>query len=84
MVQGEEVINLIISSVFIIYLIFLIRWQSNSLRTFWFVGVVLIFCSQIFTVAEGAYFTSLLNILEHLFFTLAIIFFLISIVKKEV
>ncbi len=83
MIQVEEIINLVISSIFIIYLVFLIRWRAASLLTFWFGGIVLIYVSQIFTIAEGFYFPVIFNIIEHFFFTTAVLFFLISIIKKE-
>jgi len=84
MVQVEEVINLIISSIFIIYLVFLIRWQRNSLRTFWFGGVVFMFSSQVFTIVEGFWLPYAFDVLEHLSFATAAVLFLISVLRREI
>lgn len=83
MIQPEELINFLLSLAFITYLLYLIRARSRSLKSFWFMGIVMIFVSQIFTLLEGYFFPNLFNLIEHSATTLASILFLISFYKKE-
>ncbi|HCX22798.1 MAG: hypothetical protein CMB80_10560 [Flammeovirgaceae bacterium] len=83
MIQPEELINFILSIVFISYLLYLIRVQSRSIKTFWFLGILMIFISQIFTILEGYMYPDLFNLIEHITTCLASIFILVSVYKKE-
>ncbi len=83
MIQPEELINLILSIVFIIYLLYLVKTQSRTLKTFWFLAIVMIFISQIFTILEGYFLPELFNLIEHFSTFLASVAILLSVYKRE-
>lgn len=83
MLEIRELINLLSGVVFFIYLLYLIKTQSKPIFTFWFGGILLIFLSQLFTVVEGFVLPDLFNIAEHSAFCVASVFFLFSVIKKE-
>lgn len=83
MIEPEELINFILSVIFIAYLLYLFRSKWEALRSFWFLGICIIICSQVFTILEGYFYPELFNLIEHISTCLASIAFLVSFIKKE-
>ncbi len=79
----SEILDLTISALLFIYLLFLIRKSKRYIKTYWFWGVIFILFSKINTVLEGLIFSEQINIVEHTFFLIACIFLFISVLKKE-
>jgi SNF family Na+-dependent transporter len=79
----EEIINLMISLLFFVYLILFTKFEIKLTKTIWFYGVLLLLLSRIFTVAESYLFESVFNILEHISIAMGALLFLISVVKKQ-
>ncbi|MCW7468465.1 hypothetical protein [Leptospira kanakyensis] len=83
MYQISEVLNLIFDSVGL--LITLRLFWTGLIPKFHFLilGFFCIWLSNIFTVVEGYFFPDFFNILEHSFFFISSLLFLISL-KKEI
>ncbi len=79
----SEILDLTISALLFIYLLFLIRKSKRYIKTYWFWGVIFILFSKINTVLEGLIFSEQINIVEHTFFLIACMFLFISVLKKE-
>ncbi|PJZ44550.1 hypothetical protein [Leptospira brenneri] len=83
MYQLSEVLNLIFDSVGL--LITLRLFWTDLIPKFYFLilGFFCVWLSNIFTVVEGFYFPDFFNILEHSFYFVSSLLFLISL-KKEI
>lgn len=82
--QLSEIITLIVSLILVVYLITLINIRKEKKSHYiWFFAIILIVGSQIATVIEGFLLPKAMNLIEHLFFFLACIMLLISILKKQ-
>ncbi|MCT8335338.1 hypothetical protein NUH30_16775 [Leptospira sp. 85282-16] len=83
MYQISEVLNLIFDSVGLLITVRLLT--SGLIPKFHFLisGFFCIWLSNIFTVVEGFWFHDFFNLLEHSFYFLASILFLVSL-KKEI
>ncbi len=80
----SEILDLTISTLLFIYLLFVIKMSGRYIKTFWFWGIVFILFSKINTILEGLIFSTQNNIIEHSFFFIACILLFISILKNEV
>lgn len=83
MLEAQELINLIISIIFFVYMFFFVGIKRVAFWSFSFLGIIFIFISQVATILEGFYLPQFFNIVEHIFYTLACVLFLISLLKKE-
>lgn len=83
MYQISEVLNLIFDSVGLLITLRLLTAGLIPKFHFLILGFLCIWLSNIFTVAEGFWFHDFFNLLEHSFYFLASILFLVSL-KKEI
>ncbi|PKA00237.1 hypothetical protein EHQ96_13180 [Leptospira levettii] len=83
MFQLSEVLNLIFDSIGILIISRLLILQLIPKYNFLFLAFLLVWFSNVFTVIEGYYFHDFFNILEHSFYFLSSVSFLIS-VKREI
>lgn len=83
MYQISEVLNLIFDSVGLI-ITFRLLW-SGLIPKFYFLifGFFCVWLSNIFTVVEGFWFPDFFNVLEHSFYFISALLFLVSL-KKEI
>ncbi|MBM9589919.1 hypothetical protein JWG41_05645 [Leptospira sp. 201903075] len=83
MYQISEVLNLIFDSVGLIITLRLL-W-SGLIPKFYFLifGFFCVWLSNIFTVVEGFWFPDFFNLLEHSFYFISSLLFLVSL-KKEI
>jgi hypothetical protein len=83
MFESGEVVNLIVSPILLVYLIYILKSRNRNVKELWVLAIILIMFSQFCTVAEGFFLENILNFLEHLSFTIGCILLLISTLKKE-
>ncbi|TGN05794.1 hypothetical protein EHR08_07610 [Leptospira bandrabouensis] len=83
MYQISEVLNLIFDSVGLLITLRLLTAGLIPKFHFLILGFLCIWLSNIFTVVEGFWFHDFFNLLEHSFYFLASILFLVSL-KKEI
>lgn len=81
MIEIGELIDFLVSIILIFYLMSLIKNKGNNFKSFWFLGILAIVLSKLFSLVES--FVPFLNTLEHLSFLSACILITISIFKKE-
>ncbi|PJZ83966.1 hypothetical protein [Leptospira harrisiae] len=83
MYQISEVLNLIFDTIGLLITLRLL-W-SGLIPKFYFLilGFVCVWLGNIFTVVEGYIFPDFFNLLEHLFFFISSLLFLVSL-KKEI
>ncbi|EKJ88028.1 hypothetical protein CLV96_3635 [Leptospira meyeri] len=83
MYQISEVLNLIFDTIGLLITVRLL-W-SGLIPKFYFLilGFVCVWLSNIFTVVEGFIFPDFFNVLEHSFYFISSLFFLVSL-KKEI
>ena len=81
--QESEIVNLIVSVV-AIYLIFILL-KKVSLQEFklFIAGFCAIVVAQIFTVLEGIFWGDLLNTLEHLFYVVSGLLFVLACWQRK-
>lgn len=82
MYQLSEVLNLVFDSIGLLILIRLYWLGLIPNYKFLLLGFLCIWFSNIFTVIEGYYFPDFFNLLEHSFYFLSSICFLISLRKE--
>ncbi len=83
MVNVAEIIDFGISFILSIYLIVLVKNDCQCNQAFWFWGLLMLMLSKLWSVFEEIFLYQTLNHAEHLFFTVAVFFIVISVVKKE-
>lgn len=81
MFEYPEVISLILCTSLFVFLLSLTKQYKFKLPVSWVACISFLVLSEVFTVLEGVFWYRLLNILEHLSFTLASITFFIGIFK---
>lgn len=78
-----EIITFFVYLVFFLYLVFFVRLNRPIRKSVWFYGILFILLSLVLTLLEGFFLPDLLNILEHMSMTVAVILILVGVVKKE-
>ncbi|TGN20410.1 hypothetical protein [Leptospira idonii] len=79
--EASEVLNLIFDSIGLVIFIILYLEGLIPRYQYFFLGFFSIWMSNVFTVAEGFYFPVAFNFLEHFFYSLSGLFFLLGIWK---
>lgn len=83
MYQISEVLNLIFDSVGLLITLRLLSLGLIPKFHFLILGFFCVWLSNIFTVIEGFFFQDFFNLLEHTFYFLSSVLFLVSL-KKEI
>lgn len=82
MIQESELITLLISIfIFIVFISILGKTLISKRFIFFFIGILFILSSQLFTILEGLIFNSFFNILEHSGYFFAAISFTLFFIK---
>lgn len=83
MTNVSEILDVIISFTLFLYIIDIVRKNNSSIRTYWFLGILLILFSKFCSVIEAFVFFDHVNLMEHLSFFLGCVFVFVSILNKE-
>ncbi len=81
MFEYPEVISLILCSSLYVFLLNLTKRYKFKLPRFWLTCISALVVSEVFTVLEGVLLYELMNVLEHLSFTVACIFFFLGVLN---
>lgn len=83
MFETEEVISLSIGVVFFLYITFFVTTPEKIYKSFWYLGVIFIMLSKVFTIAESVILPQTFDYSEHISIFFGCTCFLISALKKE-
>ena len=83
MFESQEVINLFLSLALYLFLLSLLRKLEFKLPPYWIGCLTFIVFGEFFTVLEGVAFPYILNVLEHVSFTLACLYFFIAVLSMR-
>lgn len=78
MQEESEIINFVLSLILFIYCIYLLRGTELKISLFWIYGMFCIILSSAATIVEGYFYPDLFNYLEHGFYMVAGMLFLIG------
>lgn len=82
MYEPKEIVNMFATVAFFIYFYYLVRkGRCSKMPELWLYGLSLITLSSIATVVEGFTLYTFLNFIEHFFFTIACLLFLIGAIQ---
>lgn len=79
MIEEIEILNFCVSILLLIYMLTLLKKFAIRISGLWLACIGMLILANVLTIVEGFVFPEVLNIMEHVLFTLACLCFLLAV-----